>query len=282
MRTRICKTGRGKKAISPAISSVILTGVIVVLLLVVVVFANNFLNDRLAENEFNTMEQFMQTIGIQIDDIAWTIGRTQTTRYASQFGTLSFETLALTYSVYVNGNQTPAFNHTTGILVFNMPVSKYTVSNNYRVRISSSSNNHFLQNGTSAPVAEVFVIEKLPMNDGSYIRVIVAPSIRMLNSTTTVNGNQTTSYFNFYLPVLNAGPTPRYSQSVTLEGTTVMAESAQSVSSIRIHLDFPKSSFGFDSDFFGFYSTDEQLNVTSESTLQFYTGNVTTSLGMYA
>jgi hypothetical protein len=103
----------------------------------------------------------------------------------------------------------------------------------------------------------------------------------MLNSSITVNGTQT-NYFNFYLPVLNAGPTPHYSQSITLEGTTVMAESAQSTSSIRIHLDFPKSSFGFDNNFFGFYSTDEQLNMTSGSTLQFYTGNVTTSLGMYA
>jgi hypothetical protein len=279
MKISTRNANRSKKAISPAISSIILTGVIVTLLLVVVVFANNFLNDRLAENEFNTMKQFMQTTGLQVDDVAWTIGRTQTTRYASQFGTLSFETLALTYTVYVDGNLN--FSYSTGILIFNMPVSKYTVSNNYRERISPSSNNHFLQNGTSALVSQVFVIEKLPMNDGNYIRVVVAPSIRMLNSSITVNGIQT-NYFNFYLPVLNAGPTPHYSQSITLEGTTVMAESAQSTSNIRIHLDFPKSSFGFDNNFFGFYSTDEQLNMTSGSTLQFYTGNVTTSLGMYA
>jgi hypothetical protein len=103
----------------------------------------------------------------------------------------------------------------------------------------------------------------------------------MLNSTITINGTQI-NYFKFFLPVLNAGPTPRYSQSVTLEGTTVLAESATSVNSIRIHLDFPKSGFGFDNNFFGFYTTDEQLNVTSGSTLQFYTGEVETSLGMYA
>jgi hypothetical protein len=55
-----------------------------------------------------------------------------------------------------------------------------------------------------------------------------------------------------------------------------------SVNNITIHLDFPKESFGFDNNFFGFYAKDEQLNVTSGSTLQFYTGEVETSLGMYA
>ena len=281
MRACLRKTGRSRKAISPAISSVILTGVIVVLLLIVVVFANSFLNDRLAENEFSAMKQFMQTISLQIDDVAWTIGRTQTTRYASQFGTLSFETRALNYSIYIDSDTTPLFSHSTGMLLFNMPISKYTVSNDYRERISPSSNNHFLQTGTSAPVAHVFVIEKLPMNDGSYIRVVVAPSIRMLNSSITINGTQT-NYFKFFLPVLNAGPAPHYSQSVTLEGTNVLAETKQNVNSIRIHVDFLEDSFGFNNNFFGFYSTDEQMNVTSGSTLQFYTGEVETSMGMFA
>jgi len=279
MKTPLSKAGRNRKAASPAISSVILTSVIVVLLLVVLVFANTYLNDRLAEYEFNAMKQFMQTIGLQVDDVAWTIGRTQTTRYASQFGTLNLETVALNYTVYVNGN--PKFSNSTGILLFNMPISRFSISNSYRERISPTSNSHFLQMGTTAPVAHVFVIETLPMNDGNYIRIVVAPSIRMLNTTMNVNGTQA-NYINLYLPVLNLGGTPRYSQSVTLEGTNVLAVSATSVNSIRIHLDFPKSDFGFDNNFFGFNSTDEQFNVAPGSAMQFYIGNVTTSLGMYS
>jgi hypothetical protein len=42
------------------------------------------------------------------------------------------------------------------------------------------------------------------MNDGNYIRVVLAPSIRMLNSTITINGTQS-DYFKFYLPIPNAG-----------------------------------------------------------------------------
>jgi len=103
------------KAVSPAISSVIITSAIIVMLLVVVVFPSNYLNARLAENEFSTVKQFMQTLGLQIDDVAWTIGRTQTTRYTSQFGQVYFESPALNYTVYINDD--PMFNYSTGILL---------------------------------------------------------------------------------------------------------------------------------------------------------------------
>jgi hypothetical protein len=103
------------KVVSPAISSVIITSAIIVMLLVVVVFPNNYLNARFTENEFSTVKQFMQTLGLQIDDVAWTIGRTQTTRYTSLFGKVHFESPALNYIVYING--VPMFNYSTGILL---------------------------------------------------------------------------------------------------------------------------------------------------------------------
>lgn len=277
-RPLLHKNERNRRAVTPALSSVILTSTIVVLLLVAMAFANDFLNARIAENEFSAMKQFMQTIGLQTDDVAWTIGRTQTTRYASQFGTLNFENDTLNYTIYVNG--IPMFNHSTGILTFDMPISKYSLSNNYRERIYPSSNNHFLQIGVSAPVAHIFVIERLPMTDGNYIRVVVAPSFRMLNSTITTGTNQT-SYLKFFMPVLYSVPTQRSSQSVTLEGTKILGETATGVNNIRIHVDFPKSSLGFDGNFFGFYTVDEQVNSTSKSNLQLYTGEVETSLGLY-
>ena len=128
---------RDERAVSPAISTVILTSAVVVLLLVTVTFANNFLNARMAENEFSATKQFMQTVGLQIDDVAWTIGRTQTIRYASRFGQVNFESLALNYTVYVNDVFLASYS--TGILLFNMPISRYSVSNNYSERIFPSS-----------------------------------------------------------------------------------------------------------------------------------------------
>jgi len=107
---------RSRKAVSPAISTVILTSAIVVLLLVTIVFANNFLTSRMTENEFSTMKQFMQTVGLQVDDVAWIPGRTQTIRYASRFGHVTFVEGVLVYSVYINTGAGYVLlgNYTTG------------------------------------------------------------------------------------------------------------------------------------------------------------------------
>jgi len=269
---------RDEKAVSPAISTVILTSAVVVLLLVTVTFANNFLNARMAENEFSATKQFMQTVGLQIDDVAWTIGRAQTIRYASRYGQVNFVNETLRYTVYVN--DVFLANYSTGILLYNMPISQYSVSNNYSERIFPSSDSSFLQVGTSAPVSHVYVIEKLPMNDGNFIRVVVAPSIRMLNLTIpTVEG--TKNYFRFFLPVLSSGSHPRYSQSVTLAGSRVSAETKDSVNNVKIHVSFLKDDLGFDEDFFNFESVDKEMGVPDGSII-FYTGEVIVSLGLYA
>jgi len=273
---------RDRRAVSPAISSVILTSAVVVLLLVTIVFANNFLDARLAENEFSAMEQFMQTIGLQIDDVAWTIGRTQTIRYASKYGHVNFESLALTYAVYVSkgGGYVYLTNYSAGILLFNMPISKYSIGNNYHKRIFPSSDRSFLQKGTAAPVSHVFVIEKLPMNDGNFIRIVVAPTIRMLNSTIST-GEEVRNYFKFYLPILSSGTQPRNSQSVTLTGKNISVKTEGGVNAIKIVVSFPKASLGFDASFFNFDSNTEEIDVPDGSIIEFYTGEVIISLGVH-
>lgn len=273
---------RDEKAVSPAISTVILTSAVVVLLLVTVTFGNNFLDARMAENEFSATKQFMQTVGLQIDDVAWIIGRAQTIRYASRFGQVNFESWALNYTVYVDKGDGYIYltNYSVGILLFNMPISRYSVSNNYSERIFPSSDSSFLQVGTSAPVSHVYVIEKLPMNDGNFIRIVVAPSIRMLNSTIST-GEEAKDYFRFYLPVLSSGSHPRHSQSITLAGSTVSRETEGAVNKVKIHVSFLKDSLGFNEDFFNFESVDEEVDVPDGSIIEFYTGEVVVSLGLH-
>jgi hypothetical protein len=276
VRFRLRKDERG---VSPAISTVILTSAVVVLLLVAVVFANNFLTARMAENEFSAVKQFMQTVGLQIDDVAWIIGRTQTIRYASKYGQVNFETSALNYTVYVNGTVYFA-NYTTGIILFNMPISKYSVGNDYYESIFPSDRS-FLQVGSSAPVSYVYVVEKLPMADGNYIRVVVVPIIRVLNSTISAGGS-VKNYFKFYLPILSSGIHPRLSQSVTLTGKNVSVKTMEGVNSVNISVSFPKSSLGFSEGFFNFEKIVETLNVPSGSIIEFYTSEVIVSLGLHS
>ena len=261
------------------------------MILVAMSFANNFLDIRMAENEFSTNKQFMLTTGLQIDDIAWTIGRTQTVRYSSKFGNIKFQSAALSYSfeVYTGGAWQPVFTNVTGMIMFNIPVSTYSVGNNYFERISPSSNGSFLQQGPSAPVSHVFCVEKLPMNEGNYTRIVVVPSVRMLSSTIVGPQQNATNYVKFYLPTLLNGTNPYRSQSITMTGNDIIKIVRSDVSQVRINVTFPNgppdSTLGFDSDFFkfdhtiDFYHASETRILPANSVVEFYIGKVLVKLG---
>jgi hypothetical protein len=263
---------RNKRGISPAVSETILTSAIIVMLLVAVGFVNSYLNGQIAQNEFNSMKQFMQTLGLQVDDVAWIPGRTQTLTYTSKYGAITFRSPALTYSFYFDGLLVASFS--VGVVMFNIPVSSYSIANNYFDEIFPSSTS-FLQNGTAAPVGRVFVTEEVPMQDGSYIRVVVAPIVRQLNAV--ING---INYANFYLPILNQGPSPELSQSVTLTGVNVQQEIFNDVNNVTIAVTFPNAvGMGLSSGFFNFAATSQTVMLGQNSVVEIFGGNVTVSLG---
>jgi hypothetical protein len=261
---KLRRKGSGKEAISPAISSVIMTGAMVAIVGVALVFANNILWSRVAEGEFDSSRQFMQSVGLQIDDVAWTVGRTETISYASQYGEVVLEPDVLTYTVSIVADGVPyEFSNTTGALMFNLPTSRYSITNNYWERIFPAEDNHLPLNGTSAPVARVFVVEDLSMSDGNYIRVVVVPAIRVLYSS--INSSTNTYYIRMYLPVLSAGESPRLSQSITLTGESLYAQTINAVESVSVAVDFPSEGSGFTSNFFHFPDGDVPDDDNSEA-----------------
>lgn len=271
-----------KRGVSPAISSVVITGALVILLLVAVNFANNNLESQISKNEFSAMKQIMQTIGLQVDDVAWISGRTQTIHYATRSGHVNFEPDVLNYTIFVDQGAGYVFlaNYLTGVLLFNMPSTEYSLGNNHYELLSPSSDASFLKQSASAPITITYVIEKLPMTDGNYIRVVVAPSIRMLDSTiqTTV---ETENYFRFYLPNLSSGINNHQSTSITLTGKEVELKTEGDINAVKIQVSFPKTNLGFDKSFFNFDREIEEITAPDDSIIQFYTSNIEISLGTY-
>jgi len=244
------------------------------MILVAMSYAYNTLNIQIAQNEFSTNKQFMATTGLQIDDIAWTIGRTQTISYSSKFGVLNFNESVLNYTFQLYTNSSGWVNFTapeTGIILYNMPVSSYSLGNNYFERVPLSANGSFLQSGSSAPVSQVFCEEKLSTNATSYTRIVLVPTIRVLNSTIT--GAQPTSYFKFYIPYLTKGGTTLSSSPyVTLTGENVTKITETGVNKVIISV-IPNANSGFDSSFFNFASNTVTLNIPN-SVVEFYFGEV--------
>jgi hypothetical protein len=275
---------RNRKAVSPAFSTMILTAGVIVMILVAMAYAGNILNLKLAQNEFTANKQFMQTTGQQMDDIAWTIGRTQSIAYSSRFGAIKFEETVLSYHIrFHNSSGWFESSAETGIILFNMPVSAYSMGGGYFERVPFSANSSFILFGSQAPVYQVLCEEKLPMQDGSYLRVMLIPTMRVLNSTIT--GGQ--SYLKFYLPSLESGSSSYKTQALTLTGGGISKIKPQgNVDQVNVTVSFPKASeLGFDESFFQFNSTSVILNSASTpplkagSTVEFYIGKVQVSIG---
>jgi hypothetical protein len=215
--SKVHKKSFSKSGVSPVISTIIITGVMITIVMVALSFANNFLWSRVAEGEFNSSKQLMHTVGLSIDDVAWVVGRTETIRYSSQYGEAVLENSLLNYTVSVEtGEGTFEFSSATGAILFNFPISRYTMTNGYWERIVPSHDDSLTMNYTSSPIARVFVVERVPMFDGGFIRVVVAPAVRVLSSS--INASTNTYYVKMYLPLLVAGESPRLSQSITLTG----------------------------------------------------------------
>lgn len=280
---KLHKNRSGKRGMSPVVSTVIMTGAMVAILSVALVFANNLLWSKVAEGEFGSSKQLMQSVGLQIDDVAWTTGRTETIRYATQYGDIEFESSILTYNVTVVTNaSTSEFLNTTGALMFNLPTFRYSISDDYWERIFPDPDESLTLKGTSAPVARVFAIERTPMPDGKYIRVVAAPSIRVLFSS--INASDNTYYVRMYLPVLSAGESPRLSQSITLTGESVKAHTLNNVQSISVIVDFPRgTSDDFDSAFFNFPDVNQDITIPSgydNVVLELYVSEVSIGFGV--
>ena len=265
----------------------ILTAAVIVMLMVSLSYANGILNLKLAENEFSANKQFMQTTGAQVDDMAWTVGRTQTITYSSKFGVLKYQEQALSYTVRVHtstGWQDLTFPVETGVIFYNIPVDAYKISDDFFERVPYLANGSFMQVGSSAPVSQVFCQQKVPMDDGSYLRIVLAPTIRVLSSTVS-NGQSSTTYYKFYLPALQSGSFPYKTTSLTLTGEGISKYSKSGVDEVTISAGFPSAGSGFNSTFFNFPSTTITLDsastpkINSNSVVEFYVGNVRVNIG---
>ena len=177
---------RDTRAVSPAISTVVLTAAGIVMILIAMSYANNILALKMAQNEYSTNKQFMQTTGQQIDDIAWTVGRTQTVSFSNKYGNVQFQAVALNYTFrlhYASTNTWENLNISgkTGIILYNMPVGSYSLGNNYFERLPSNGTSSFLLSGSTAPISQVICTQKVPMTDGAYSRIVLVPNMRVLS-----------------------------------------------------------------------------------------------------
>ena len=276
------RRGRGRgyirnvRGVSPAVSAVILTAAIVVLVLVAMSFATTFLEARISESEFASVRQFMQTAAVQVDDVAWTPWRTQTFRHSCKYGRMIFISGALNYTIcYKNASGEYYISELSGILAYEMPISKYNMYDGYFDLVYPTSDSLVFK-GATAPVARVFAIEKL--STGNYVRLVLNPCVRVVEAN--VSGEK---QYKVYLPILYKAEPKGNNPTVTFTSTQLSSLVIPNVTEIRIVV----TSLIYDADFFVESPAsvdkiaDEVIDVDDGSTLILYISEVRVSVGVH-
>ena len=266
----IFKSRRGD---APIISTILLMAITLLTMSLALNWVNATLTRRNGEADFESAKIFMKTIGLQVDDVAWTQGRVDTVRFASEFGLLQYVPNALRYDVtYIDSTElvvgTSTF--TSSIFMFNMPTIKYSLSDGYYELLLPSTEPNLIDSGVSAPVMKVFARQLYEAGDSDFIRVAAVPMIRMREHTVTVD-TSTKSFVSLYIPRLDGKATASKS-IIVLSGKNVIPQTILNVKKITVTVTYLDSNYG--SNFYNFPLVQPDIILTNPSTVQAFEGVV--------
>ncbi len=287
MRFRLPKNAglrRNRRAVSPAISSVIITAAVVILVLVTMNFAVTLRDSKIAQNEFSSVMQFMQAAAVQIDDIAWVPLRTQTFRYSRSYGSMSFiPNMELIFQIYFRNASGEYLlgSYNSGVLAYNMHISRYNMYDGYFELIyptDSSLSDCFIFSGANAPVARVYAVEKL--STGPFVRLVLNPCIRIVEAN--ISGKK---QYRLYLPILYESSIRGNNPTVTFTSKLISSD-AKNATKIRILVKTPSTFSTYDASFFVKSPqgpntiVNKEIDLGGFATVVFYIGVVEVSVGV--
>jgi hypothetical protein len=274
---------RRRRAVESIVATLMLLLITITTLSITLVFVQSNLTRGEAENNFVFAKVFMKTVGLQVDDVAWKTGQMDTIQYSSRDGEMFLREGILNYMVKVRyvGATVDTFiaNYTLNGLFFSIPISKYSLDNNYFAEILPGDMSTLVLSDSTDPVARVFVVQKNPIRDeGDYIRIGVVPVIRATSysiTTPTGVGTTTTKYCKLLLAKLQTGPgTPSAPQYITLLGTDITARVLKGVETLTVTISYPKSALGYDNQFFRFPQETQTLNFEGGAEVEIYVSTV--------
>jgi len=201
-------TFKKTKAVAPIVSTIMLMAVTLFVMSIALSFVNNTLTRREGENDFESAKIFMKNVGLQIDDVAWTKGRVDTVHFTSQYGQVEFlsgdlpESAPLKYTVTYNYLDEYGVEisyeeyYYSSILMYNLPIDKSFLGEGYDEAILPKNVNSARElkpvaSGTTAPVANVFAIQKSNVGADQYLRIVLVPVMRYHEYYVSSSGPQT-------------------------------------------------------------------------------------------
>ena len=182
---------RNNRAVSYAVSAIIITAVTATLALVAFFYAYQVLDRQRGMSEFEVMQKSFLAFDDALEDVAWKPGATRSTRFTAQYGYLQLipSNKTISISATVNGVSKPLSNGTfpgkTGIV-------KYWLSTNY-VSYDPNYESYILGNSSSviSGSAEGYGRSVIEQQTG-WVTITLDYRVRtMRTAVINVNGTQT-------------------------------------------------------------------------------------------
>jgi flagellin-like protein len=243
---------------APIIATIILMAITVFTVFVTLTFVNSNLARREGESEFTLSKNFMRTVGLAVDDVAWKQGQTDSIPYGSKQSEMMMREEVISYTLTITYTDPQRSPETlppvlTNALFYSLPLIHYSLQDGYFEELLPGKLNSIVQNGADQPSARVFAFQKNPIKDeGDYIRVgVISLPRRIEYSITTGSPPVSDKYLKLFIPILVKGvSTPSNPQYITLTGGAPQVKVYDGVESIRVRVDFPKLLNGYDNSLF--------------------------------
>jgi len=183
---------RSKKAVSPAISMVIITATTVVLVLITQNYAYQVLRRQQGSSEFDAVKRSFITFDDALRDASIHQYGARSARFTITYGELKLfpndETYGLTLQVNVTDYQGVSYSTTTGYIKYSLSTDYLTFEEGYQSYLFGS--NTTLTTGTTQSYGRALITQ-----DSSKVNIILSYGVRAMK-TITVNvvvGNDTLS-----------------------------------------------------------------------------------------
>jgi flagellin-like protein len=282
----MCERGcfKKRKGDAPIIATIILMAITVFTVFVTLTFVNSNLTRREGESDFTLSKNFMRTVGLAVDDVAWKQGQTDSIPYGSKQSEMMMREDVISYTLtitYTDPLRLPASQTVlTNALFYSLPLVKYSLQDGYFEELLPGKLNSIVQNGADQPSARVFAFQKNPIKDeGEYIRVgVISLPRRIEYSITTGDPPVSDKYMKIFIPVLEQGlSTPSNPQYITLTGLAPQVKVYDGVETIRIQVNFPNSLNGYDNSVFNI--PDMEVSAGIDQLLQLNGGRLEVAIG---
>jgi len=133
LKTSSPAMSKNKKAVSPAISTVIITSITIVLVIVASTYAYQTLERSRGAAEFSTAKKSVTAIDDAVENIAWKQQSSRSTHFVANYGTLELTPNALNLTVKVQvGANSQSTSFYTGIIKYSTKIDYVNYGNGYK------------------------------------------------------------------------------------------------------------------------------------------------------